>query len=103
MDRALLAQSQMFKDLTDEEAESVGEICEIIELRAGDFVFREGDDGDRLYIIDTGEVSRAALARAARDEVLTASTVFSFAPARQTESYGTSFPQISRPFTSGRS
>jgi CRP-like cAMP-binding protein len=71
MDRALLAQSQIFKDLTDDEAESVGEICEIIELRAGDFVFREGDEGDRLYIIDTGEVRISRTIPGAGEEALT--------------------------------
>ncbi len=71
MERALLAQSQIFKDLTDDEAESVGEICEIVELRAGDFVFREGDDGDRLYIIASGEVRISRTIPGAGEEALT--------------------------------
>jgi CRP-like cAMP-binding protein len=56
MDRELLAQSGIFKDLTDDEARKVGEICGVCELRLGDFVFREGDEGDRLFIIESGEV-----------------------------------------------
>lgn len=71
MERALLAQSQIFKDLTDDEAESVGEICEMIELQAGDFVFREGDEGDRLYIIDKGEVRISRTIPGAGEEALT--------------------------------
>jgi len=71
MDRVLLAQSQIFKDLTDDEAESVGEICEIIELKAGEFVFREGDDGDRLYIIESGEVRISRTIPGAGEEALT--------------------------------
>ena len=65
MDRALLAQSQMFKDLTDDEAESVGEICEIIELRAGDFVFREGGSGVSVTASEaSGSVAEASAASA---------------------------------------
>jgi len=71
MERSLLAQSQIFKDLTDDEAESVGEICEIIELKAGEFIFREGDDGDRLYIIDSGEVRISRTIPGAGEEALT--------------------------------
>jgi CRP/FNR family cyclic AMP-dependent transcriptional regulator len=71
MDRALLAQSQIFKDLTDDEAESVGEICEILELKAGEFIFREGDDGDRLYIIESGEVRISRTIPGAGEEALT--------------------------------
>jgi CRP-like cAMP-binding protein len=71
MDRALLAQSQLFKDLTDDEAESVGEICEVIELKAGEYVFREGDEGDRLYIIESGEVRISRQIPGAGEEALT--------------------------------
>ena len=71
MARELLAQSQIFKDLTDHEAESVARICEVIERRAGDFVFREGDDGDRLYIIDSGEVRISRTIPGAGEEALT--------------------------------
>jgi CRP-like cAMP-binding protein len=71
MDRALLAQSQIFKDLTDDEAESVGEICEIVELKAGEFIFREGDDGDRLYLIESGEVRISRTIPGAGEEALT--------------------------------
>jgi CRP-like cAMP-binding protein len=71
MDRSVLAQSQIFKDLTDDEAASVAAICETIELKVGDFVFREGDEGDRLYIIDTGEVRISRTIPGAGEEALT--------------------------------
>jgi CRP-like cAMP-binding protein len=71
MDRALMAQSQIFKDLSDDEARSVEEICEILELKVGDFVFREGDEGDRLYIIDSGEVRISRTIPGAGEEALT--------------------------------
>lgn len=56
MDRTLFSQSGIFKDLDAEEIEAVGEICDIVELPVGEYVFREGDEGDRLYIIERGEV-----------------------------------------------
>ena len=56
MDRTLFAQSSIFKDLDDDEIEGVGEICHVVELKVGEHVFREGDEGDRLYIIEHGEV-----------------------------------------------
>jgi CRP-like cAMP-binding protein len=71
MDRSVLAQSQIFKDLTDDEAASVAAICETIELKVGEFVFREGDEGDRLYIIDTGEVRISRTIPGAGEEALT--------------------------------
>jgi CRP-like cAMP-binding protein len=71
MDRALIAQSQIFKDLSDDEAESVGDICEIIELGAGEFVFHEGDEGHGLYIIESGEVRISRTIPGAGEEALT--------------------------------
>lgn len=56
MDHTLLAQSAIFKDLEDFQLELVAGICQVIELKAGEYVFREGDVGDRLYIIEHGEV-----------------------------------------------
>jgi CRP-like cAMP-binding protein len=56
MDRELLAQSEIFKDLTDDEVQKVGGICQVLELGVTEFVFREGDEGDRLFIIEKGEV-----------------------------------------------
>lgn len=71
MDHSLLTSSQIFKDLTDEEAGKVGEICDIVELNVGDFVFHEGDEGDRLYIIDHGQVRISREIPGAGEEALT--------------------------------
>ena len=56
MDRALFAQTPIFADLDDDEVEAVAEIAGTVQLALGDFVFREGDAGDSLYIIEKGEV-----------------------------------------------
>ena len=56
MDRELFAESAIFKDLDDEEIEQVAEICEVQDLKSGEYIFREGEEGDRLYIISEGKV-----------------------------------------------
>ena len=56
MDRTLFAQAGIFKDLDSDEIEAMEEICDVVELPVGEYVFREGDEGDRLYIIQRGEV-----------------------------------------------
>lgn len=71
MDRALIAQSQIFQDLSDHEAARVGEMCEIVELEADEYVFHEGDEGDRLYIIESGEVRISRRIPGAGEEALT--------------------------------
>ena len=56
MDRTLFAQAGIFKDLDSDEVEAMEEMCDVVELPVGEYVFREGDEGDRLYIIQRGEV-----------------------------------------------
>ena len=56
IDRELLANSAIFKDLDDNELDEVAKICEVQALKWDEYVFREGDDGDRLYLITKGAV-----------------------------------------------
>lgn len=71
MDRSLFAQSDIFADLDDEELEGVAEICDVLEMRVGEHVFREGDEGDRLYIIESGEVRISRIVPGTGEEALT--------------------------------
>jgi len=71
MDRSLFAESGIFKDLDDDEIEAVGEICETREFKVGDYIFREGDEGDRLYIIEKGEVRISRKVPGAGEEAIT--------------------------------
>jgi CRP/FNR family cyclic AMP-dependent transcriptional regulator len=71
MDRALFAQSEIFADLDDDEMEGVAEICDVIEMRVGEYVFHEGDEGDRLYIIETGEVRISRVIPGTGEEAIT--------------------------------
>lgn len=56
IDTELLATTAIFEDLDPEEIAEVAKICEMQSLQWGDFVFHEGDDGDRLYLIAKGAV-----------------------------------------------
>ena len=56
MERGLLKQSAVFADLEDDELDRVGEICKTQEFKFGQSIFKEGDKGNRLYIIAKGEI-----------------------------------------------
>jgi CRP/FNR family cyclic AMP-dependent transcriptional regulator len=52
----LLRQVAIFKDLDDDELASVAEVCRMQEFVSGEFIFREGEAGNRLFLIVEGEV-----------------------------------------------
>lgn len=52
----LLKNVAIFKDLDDGELERVAEVCREMSFEGGDYVFREGESGNRLYLILEGEV-----------------------------------------------
>jgi len=56
MEKELLAQSAIFKDLDDDELARIAEISKVQEFKFGQNIFKEGDKGNRLYIISKGEV-----------------------------------------------
>ncbi len=56
MDRELIKQSGIFADLEDDELDRVAEISKAQEFKFGQSIFKEGDKGNRLYIVAKGEV-----------------------------------------------
>ncbi|MDE3054560.1 MAG: cyclic nucleotide-binding domain-containing protein [Gemmatimonadota bacterium] len=52
----LLRGVAIFEDLDDAELRSVAEICREERFASGQYVFREGEPGNRLYLITDGEV-----------------------------------------------
>ena len=52
----LLRQVAIFKDLDDGELARVAEICRPQEFVSGEYVFREGEHGNRLFLIVEGDV-----------------------------------------------
>jgi len=56
MDLALLRQTAIFADLDDTELGKVADICREQRYQPGETVFKEGDPGNRLFLIAQGEV-----------------------------------------------
>ena len=52
----LLRNVAIFKDLDDGELARVSEVCRNQEFVSGEYVFKEGESGNRLYLIVEGEV-----------------------------------------------
>jgi CRP/FNR family cyclic AMP-dependent transcriptional regulator len=71
VDRALLAQSAIFKDLDDFQMELVVGVCEEVQHKVGEYIFHEGDEGDRLYVIEQGEVRISRVVPGTGEEALT--------------------------------
>ena len=56
MDTSVLKGVPLFKDIEPEDLEALGELMSETSLKRGDSLFREGDEGDRLYILTEGKV-----------------------------------------------
>jgi CRP-like cAMP-binding protein len=52
----LLRNAPLFKDLDEEELGQVAERCKEERFESGAYVFREGEPGNRLYLVAEGEV-----------------------------------------------
>jgi CRP/FNR family transcriptional regulator, cyclic AMP receptor protein len=52
----LLRHVAIFKDLDDDELQAVAELCREEKFNSGEYIFHEGDPGNRLYLIVGGEV-----------------------------------------------
>lgn len=50
----IIKSSPLFFELYDEEVESIIEDCQVLSLEEGDFIFKEGDEGNEIYLILTG-------------------------------------------------
>ena len=56
MDIALLKQAAIFADLDEGELQRVAEVCREQKFQGAETVFKEGEPGNRLFIIAEGEV-----------------------------------------------
>ena len=52
----LLRGVAIFKDLDDNELTRVAEVCKPQDFVSGEYIFKEGEHGNRLYLIVEGEV-----------------------------------------------
>lgn len=46
----------LFTDLSDADLRDLGEAISTRHLKFGEMLFEEGDQGDTLYIVDSGEI-----------------------------------------------
>ena len=52
----LLSKVAIFKDLDADELNQVADVCKEEKFVSGEYIFREGENGNRLYLIVQGEV-----------------------------------------------
>lgn len=52
----LLKKINLFENFSDQELEKIRKICEGVFYKAGEVIFKEGDPGDKCYMILKGEV-----------------------------------------------
>ena len=66
----LLRNVAIFKDLDDGELARVAEVCKEQTFNLGEYVFREGEQGNRLYLIVEGEVRISRVVPGSGEEAL---------------------------------
>lgn len=71
MDLSLLKKAAIFADLTDEELERIAEVCKEQTFKFGQTIFKEGEPGNRLYMISEGEVRISRVVPGSGEEALT--------------------------------
>lgn len=54
--KELLKGVVIFKDLEDDELNQIAEVCKPENFNSGEYIFREGESGNRLYLVLEGEV-----------------------------------------------
>lgn len=70
MDTTVLKAVPLFKDLSEEEIDSLGALMSEVSLKRGDTLFHEGDDGERLYIVTEGKVKLSHASDDGRENLL---------------------------------
>lgn len=69
-DRELLAASDLFRDLTDDELDTVAAAGEDRELRRGDVLFSEGDESTELFLVESGRLAMTQRSQDGRESVI---------------------------------
>lgn len=70
MDIDVLRQTPLFSGLDDEAATSLGSSLSETRFRRGEVLFREGDTGDRLYVMTDGKVKLGRTSPDGRENLL---------------------------------
>lgn len=56
MDVTLLKRAPVFASLEDRELQRISEVCQEQQFKVNEVIFKEGDPGNRLFIVAEGEV-----------------------------------------------
>ena len=70
MDNSVILNSPMFQGMAEEETTALTSRLTEIDLSRGDVLFREGEPGDRLYIIGSGKIKLGRRAADGRENLL---------------------------------
>ena len=70
MDTDVLRQAPLFTGLDDEAAAALSSSMVEYEMRRGEVLFREGDSGDRLYVVTDGKVKLGRTSADGRENLL---------------------------------
>lgn len=69
-DRELLAESDLFKDLTDAELDGIVASASVRELRRGDVLFAEDDESNEVFVVDDGRIAMTQRSIDGRESVI---------------------------------
>ncbi len=69
-ERELLAASDLFRDLTDDELDAIVGAAEQRELQRGDILFSEGDEPHELYLVESGRLAMSQRSQDGRESVI---------------------------------
>jgi len=70
VDKSVILNSPMFQGMAEEETEALTSRLTEIDLTRGDVLFREGEQGDRLYIVGSGKIKLGRRAADGRENLL---------------------------------
>jgi CRP-like cAMP-binding protein len=70
LDAAVLAEVDLFGSLPPDAVERIAAAAQARTLRRGDVLFREGDDGNELFIVDSGRIAIANKSFDGRESVV---------------------------------
>ncbi len=71
MDMSLIKNAAVFSTLEEDELARVAEICKEQSFKFGQTIFKEGEPGNRLYIVVTGDVRISRVVPGSGEEALT--------------------------------
>ncbi len=69
-DRELLAESELFKDLTEAELDGIVSSASVRELRRGDVLFAEDDESNEVFVVDDGRIAMTQRSIDGRESVI---------------------------------